>query len=84
MFVWSYKDLKSIDPIIGQHTIPMRDDAKPSKERPYTYNENFAKQIDKLLESKFIYEIEHIEWVSPILVMPKKNCKLHVCEILRK
>ena len=42
MFAWSYKDLKGVDLAIFQHTIPMRDDAKPSKQRPYTYNENFA------------------------------------------
>ena len=61
----------------------MKDDAKPRKQRPYTYNENFARkikeEIDKLLEAEFIYEIEHTEWVSSIVVVPKKNGKLHVC-----
>ena len=65
VFAWSYKDLKGIDPTICQHTIPMKDTAKPSRQRPYTYNDNFAKkiqeEIDKLLEAKFIYEIEHIK-----------------------
>ena len=32
--------------------------------------------IDKLLAAKFIYEIEHTNWVSPIVVVPKKNGKL--------
>ena len=31
VFAWSYKDLKGVDPDICQHTIPMREDAKPSK-----------------------------------------------------
>ena len=57
VFVWSYKDLKGVDPDICQHTIPMRDDAKPSKQRPYTYNDNFAnkikEEINKLLEAEF-------------------------------
>lgn len=80
VFSWSYKDLKGVDPEICQHTIPMREDAKPSKQRPYTYNENFGnkikEEIDKLLTAEFIYEIEHTEWVSPIVVVPKKNGKL--------
>ena len=80
IFAWSYKDLKGVDPEICQHTIPMRDDAKPSRQRPYTYNDNFAskikEEIDKLLDAKFIYESEHIEWVSPIVIVPKKNGKL--------
>ena len=66
----------------------MREDAKPSKQRPYTYNENFAnkikEEIDKLLDAEFIYEIEHTEWVSPIVVVPKKNGKLRVCVNLKK
>ena len=65
-----------MDPDICQHTISMREYAKPSKQRPYTYNENFAnkikEEINKLLVANFIYEIEHIEWVSSIVVLPKK------------
>ena len=37
-----------------------------------------------MLEAEFIYEIEHTEWVSPILVVPKKNGKLRVCINLKK
>ena len=75
-------DLKGVDPAICQHTIPMKDTAKPSQQRPYTYNDNFARkikeEIDKLLKAEFIYEIEHTEWVSPIVIVPKKNGKLCV------
>ena len=73
---------------IYQHTIPMKEDAKPSKQRPYNYNENFSnkikEEINKLLAADFIYEIEHSEWVSPIVVVPKKNGKLRVCINLKK
>ena len=58
-------------------------DAKIAKQRPYTYNDTFARkikeEIDKLKEVEFIYEIEHTDWVSPIVVVPKKNGKLRVC-----
>ena len=67
VFAWSFKDLKGVDPTIYQHTIPLREDAKPSKQRPYSYNDNFSAkikvEIDKLKEVGFIYEIEHTEWV---------------------
>ena len=66
----------------------MKDDAKPRRQRPYTYNDTFARkikeEIDKLLAAEFIYEIEHTEWVSPIVVVPKKNGKLRVCVSLKK
>ena len=80
--------MKGVDPEVCQHTIPMRDDAKPSKQRPYSYNDNFAQKIDeeinKLKEAGFIYEIEHTEWVSPLVVVPKKNGKLRVCVNLKE
>ena len=66
----------------------MREDAKPRKQRSYTYNDTFAKkikeEIDKLLEADFIYEIEHTNWVSPTVVVPKKNGKLQVCVNLKQ
>ena len=34
VFAWLYKDLKGVDPKVFQHTIPMRDDAKPSIQHP--------------------------------------------------
>ena len=56
--------------------------------RPYSYNENYAAKnneaIDKLREAGFIYEIEHTKWVSPLMVVPKKNKKLRVCINLKK
>ena len=36
-------------------------------------------EINRLREARFIYEIEHTEWVSPLVVVPKKNGKLRVC-----
>ena len=74
VFVWSFKDLKGVDPAVCEHTIPMREDAKPSKQRPYSHNENFAakikEEIDKLKEAGFIYEIDtqngfHQSWSYP-------------------
>ena len=41
-------------------------------------------EINRLKEARFIYEIEHIEWVSPLVVVPKKNGKLQVCVNLKK
>ena len=88
MFAWPYRDIKGVDSTICQHFIPMKDDVKPSRQRPYTYNDTFAKkikeEIDKLMEAEFIYEIEHTDWVSPIVVVPQKNGKLRVCVNLKK
>ena len=55
---------------------------------PLTMNPKYASQIqeeiNKLIDCGFIYEIEHPTWVSPIVVLPKKNRKLRVCIDLKK
>ena len=51
-------------------------------------NPNYAKQVkeelDKLLKVGFIVPIEDPEWISPIVVVPKKNKKLRICVDYRK
>ena len=36
-------------------------------------------EIQKLLEASFIYPILDSEWVSPLVIIPKKNRKCRVC-----
>jgi hypothetical protein len=40
--------------------------------------------LDKLLNVGFIYLIKTIQWLSPLIIMPKKNGKLHICVDYRK
>ena len=51
-------------------------------------NPNFAKQvkqeIDKLLAIGFIKPVNEVSWLSPIIVVPKKNGKIRVCVDYRK
>ena len=87
-FAWSYEDLKGIDEQIVVHTIPLRVDAIPITQRPYRMNpkisQTIQEELKKLLDVGFIYEIEHSDWVSPIVCVPKKNGKLRVCVDFKK
>ncbi len=40
--------------------------------------------IDKLLTVGFIQPIEEATWLSPIMVVPKKNGKLRICVDFKK
>ena len=40
-FAWPYKDMKSVPPEVVQHTILIRDDAKPVQQRPYDMNPKY-------------------------------------------
>ena len=42
------------------------------------------KEEINFLDVGFIYEIEHTEWVSPIVIVTKKNGKIRVCVDLKK
>ena len=41
-------------------------------------------EIDNLLECGFIYPIPYSEWISSIVVVPKKNGKLRICQYFWK
>ncbi len=51
-------------------------------------NPNYAttikQDLDKLLTVNFIAPVEKAAWLSPIVVVPKKNDKLHICVDLWK
>ena len=51
-------------------------------------NPNYAtkvkEEIDKLLRVSFIRPVKQAIWLSPIMVVPKKNRKIRVCVDYRK
>jgi hypothetical protein len=56
---------------------------QPIKQEQYIMNPNYGlrvrKGLDKLLDTRFIYVIETTQWLSPLVIMPKKNGKLCIC-----
>lgn len=88
IFAETYHDMKGVPPSVVQHTIPIISNAKPVQQCPYPMNPKYAKivqeELEKLIQCGFIYPIEHSEWVSPIVIVPKKNGKLRVCVDLKK
>lgn len=48
------------------------------------YEKVVQEEIQKFLDIGFIYEIKHTEWVSPIVIINKKNGKIRVCVNLKK
>ena len=80
IFAWSYHDLLGIPESIYQHRIELETGAIPVHQRRYCMNPNYAsvvkKDINKLLDAGFIVPVETTTWLSPIVVVPKKNGKL--------
>ena len=88
IFAWSYQDLRGVLAEICQHRIELKLDTVPVHQRRYRMNPNYAeavkKDLDKLLAARFIYPTEAASWLSPIVVVPKKNGKLQICVDYRR
>ena len=88
VFAWSYEDMRGLDPQLYQHQIHLSTDAKPVAQRRYRMNPNYAakvkEEIDKLLRVGFIRPVKQATWLSPIVVVPKKNGRIQVCVDYRK
>ena len=90
---WSPSDLTGISPRLGEHKIDLVEGAVPVRQRQYRLNPRYSlmvkEDIDRLLEAGFIYPVVNSEWVSPIVVVPKKvgadgKVKIRVCQDFRK
>ena len=88
VFAWTYKDLRGIPPDVCEHKIVLEDNAVPICQRQHRLNPKYSlmvkEELDKLLEAGFIYPVPHSEWLSPIVMVPKKNKKIRICQDFRK
>jgi hypothetical protein len=88
IFAWTYKDLKRIPPKLAQHKIELDTIGPLAHEVRYRLNPNYAiatkQDIDKLLTTIFIQFVEEATWLSPIIVILKKNGKLRMCIDFKK
>ncbi|KAL3678283.1 hypothetical protein R1sor_021239 [Riccia sorocarpa] len=88
VFAWSYEDMKGIPHVVSQHRIKLLPTAKPLVQRPYRMNPNYAeavrKEIEKLKAANFIFPVKEYDWLSPIVIVSKKNGTLRVCVDYRK
>jgi len=83
IFGWTYTNLKGIQPHIAQHKIELDTTIPLTHQTRYWMNPNYAIVVkhvwDKLLITWFIASMEEATWLSPIIVVPKKNGKLKIC-----
>jgi hypothetical protein len=88
VFAWTYKNLKGIPPKLTQHKIELDIIIPLAHQARYKLNPNYVivvkQDIDKLLATGFIQSVEEATWLSPIVIVPKKNGKLRICINFRK
>jgi len=82
VFAWKYKDLKRIPPKLAQHKIELDIIIPLAHQAKYNLNPNYdtlvKQNINNLLTIGFIDFVEEATWLSPIVLIPKKNGKLKI------
>ena len=75
--------MKGIPSNLCTHHIYIKSDSQPVWQPEWRMNTNIRDIVkdktQKLLEVGFIYLITDNEWVSPLVIVPKKNGKWRVC-----
>eukprot|EP00253_Pinus_taeda_P034423 PITA_34423 len=82
-FAWEYTDMKGIDPKTCIHHIYIEENSRPIRQPQKRMNPNLREivkeELKELLNVNFIYPISDSQWVSPLVIVPKKNGKWRVC-----
>ena len=82
-FAWDYTDMHRIHPETCTHHIHTDSNIKPVRQLQRRMNpmlqDIVRDELQKLLKVNFIYPISHSQWVSPLVVVPKKNGKWWIC-----
>jgi hypothetical protein len=81
-FAWEYPDMKGIDTQLCTHHIYIDKYARPIQQPQIILNPHLRdvvkEDLQTLLDVDFIYSISHSRWVSPLVIIPKKNGKWRI------
>jgi hypothetical protein len=82
-FSWEYSDMKGIDLQLYTHHIYVEKYVRPIQQPQRRLNPHLRdivkEELQKLLNVDFIYPISDSRWVSPLVIVPKKNGKWRIC-----
>jgi hypothetical protein len=83
VFAWTYDDLKTFDPNIIQHTIPIKPQTQPFQQKLRKMHSKLEptvkKELKKLLNAKIIFPVKHTQWVSNLVLVRKKSGEIRLC-----
>ena len=81
LFISDYSEITGVTAV--QHQINLKPNMKPVAQKlrrlGKIQQEALLAEVKRLSNAGFIYPVEDSEWVSPVVVTPKKNGKWQVC-----
>jgi hypothetical protein len=82
-FAWNYTKMPGLGRDLVEHTLPIKMGFRPHKQPARSFNPKIVgriKDIERLLEAKFIRMCRYAEWISNIVPVEKKNMgKVWIC-----
>ena len=83
VFVWARFDMSDIYQLVASHRLNILPSSKPIHQKVWCFYPNRQKiiqtEVDKLLITGFIREVEYLDWSKNIVVVPNKGGKWQVC-----
>jgi len=83
IFTWNYEDMPGLDPQVAMHHLNINPDMKPVKQQEWWFRPEIMEATEsedkKLIDSNFISEEQHPDWVTNIVPVTKKNGKIQIC-----
>ncbi|KAL0411545.1 UNVERIFIED_CONTAM: hypothetical protein Slati_3744200 [Sesamum latifolium] len=83
IFAWAPQDLEGIDPKVITHNLNIDPGVKPVKQKKRHFGPGKEKviqeEVDKLMAAKHIEEIQFPEWLSNVVLVPKRAKKWRMC-----
>jgi hypothetical protein len=83
VFTWKYEYLRTFYETIIQHKIPLKENAKPFKQKLRQINPLFLpimeKEFKKNLDAKIIVPLRYSDWIRNMVPVRKKNGEIKLC-----
>src|SRR4051812_43113107 len=83
VFAWNYEDMPGLDPQVAMHLLNIDPEKKPFKQPQRQFRpammEAIEAEVKKLINSGFIREEQHPDWVANFVPIAKKNSKIRIC-----
>ena len=79
VFAWKQADMRGIDPTVATHRLNVSPSFKPVKQKRGSFAPDRKKaineEVEKLLQTGAIREVEYPEWLANVVLVKKENDK---------
>jgi hypothetical protein len=83
VFAWSHEDMSGIDPLVLTYRLNVDLSHRPVKQKRRSFaperNQAIYEEVEKLLQAKFIWEVDYPNWLANVVLVKKANGKERMC-----